>query len=69
MRLSIILDVCMYFYWIVFSIAEECAAYGIVKIIPPEGWNPPFCIDENSDIKFHTRLNNIHTLQVFFLYF
>lgn len=27
------------------SIAEEGSQYGIVKIIPPENWNPPFAVD------------------------
>ena len=27
------------------SISEEGRKYGIVKIIPPESWNPPFSID------------------------
>lgn len=27
------------------SIADEGRKYGIVKIIPPDSWNPPFSID------------------------
>ncbi|KAF1812331.1 PLU-1-domain-containing protein [Eremomyces bilateralis CBS 781.70] len=34
------------------SIAEEGRRYGIVKIIPPDTWNPPFTIDTE---KFHFR--------------
>ncbi|KAF2665460.1 PLU-1-domain-containing protein [Microthyrium microscopicum] len=34
------------------KIAEEGRKYGIVKIIPPEGWKPPFVVDSE---KFHFR--------------
>lgn len=27
------------------SIKDEAQKFGIVKIIPPEGWNPPFTVD------------------------
>jgi histone demethylase JARID1 len=34
------------------QIAEEGTKYGIVKIVPPEGWSPPFAIDTE---RFHFR--------------
>jgi len=46
------------------SIAEEGAEYGIVKIVPPDGWNPPLGISlEENKIKFDTRKQKIHRLQ------
>ena len=36
--------------------------YGIVKIVPPPDWRPPFAIDKQS-FKFHTRVQSINELQ------
>jgi histone demethylase JARID1 len=41
-------------------IAEK---YGVCKIVPPQGWNPPFCIDMESDKKFETKLQLLHHIQ------
>ena len=36
--------------------------YGIVKIVPPEGWRPPFAINKET-FKFSTRVQSINELQ------
>lgn len=41
-------------------IAEK---YGICKIVPPPGWNPPFSVDMNQTKKFQTKEQLIHRLQ------
>lgn len=41
-------------------IAEK---YGIAKIVPPEGWNPPFTLNAECDKKFQTKDQSIHRLQ------
>jgi len=41
-------------------IAEK---YGIAKIVPPSGWNPPFCVDMHSNKKFQTKEQHLHRLQ------
>uniref|UniRef100_A0A7S4IRS9 JmjC domain-containing protein n=1 Tax=Odontella aurita TaxID=265563 RepID=A0A7S4IRS9_9STRA len=41
-------------------IAEK---YGICKIVPPAGWNPPFSVDMNETKKFQTKEQLIHRLQ------
>lgn len=38
------------------------ARFGICKIVPPEGWAPPFAIDKRR-LKFPTRLQAVHQLQ------
>jgi [histone H3]-trimethyl-L-lysine4 demethylase len=43
------------------KIAEEGSKYGIVKIIPPEGWNPTFAIDTEVSI-FNLNLGNFNIL-------
>ena len=43
------------------KIRLEAEAFGIAKIIPPAGWNPPFALKE--DFKFSTRVQHIHRLQ------
>eukprot|EP00985_Skeletonema_marinoi_P019812 scaffold11489_cov78-Skeletonema_marinoi.AAC.4 len=42
------------------SVAEK---YGICKIVPPEGWNPPFSVDLDCPKKFQTKDQSIHRLQ------
>jgi len=42
------------------SVAEK---YGICKIVPPKGWNPPFALDVDSPKKFQTKDQSIHRLQ------
>lgn len=34
---------------------QEAEEYGICKIVPPEGWRPPFAIDREN-FKFNTRI-------------
>ncbi|RQM09965.1 hypothetical protein KXD40_002518 [Peronospora effusa] len=46
------------------NIEQEAARTGICKIIPPQGWKPPFAIDLDDDrVQFSTRKQNIHQLQ------
>lgn len=35
------------------KIAAEGSKYGIVKVIPPDNWNPPFAI--NTEVCHHSR--------------
>lgn len=42
------------------SVAEK---YGICKIVPPKGWNPPFSLDVDCPKKFQTKDQSIHRLQ------
>ncbi|KAK6339375.1 hypothetical protein TWF718_008795 [Orbilia javanica] len=44
------------------SIAEEGRKYGIVKIIPPDTWNPPFCIDTER-FHFKTRRQELNSVE------
>ncbi|KAK6201563.1 JmjC domain, hydroxylase-domain-containing protein [Scheffersomyces amazonensis] len=44
------------------DIAKLGAQYGIVKIVPPENWNPQFSISK--DFNFHTRLQRISDLGI-----
>jgi len=37
--------------------------YGICKIVPPAGWDPPFALDVDSDKTFSTKDQSIHRLQ------
>ena len=41
-------------------IAEK---YGICKIVPPAGWNPPFSVDMESEQKFQTKEQLLHRIQ------
>ena len=37
--------------------------YGILKVIPPEGWKPRFALDSDT-FKFHTRIQRLHELNL-----
>jgi len=37
--------------------------YGICKIVPPKGWNPPFALNVDCSKKFQTKDQSIHRLQ------
>jgi hypothetical protein len=41
-------------------IAEK---YGICKIVPPAGWDPPFSVDMESEQKFQTKEQLLHRIQ------
>ncbi|TDH69385.1 hypothetical protein CCR75_002814 [Bremia lactucae] len=46
------------------SIEQEASRTGICKIVPPQGWKPPFAIDfEDERLRFSTRTQRIHELQ------
>ena len=44
------------------SVQAECAAWGMCRIVPPAGWQPPFALD-STRFSFSTRLQSIHRLQ------
>jgi len=44
------------------SIRKEAIQWGICKIIPPEGWNPPMCADMQSQVQFETKRQSVHRL-------
>lgn len=44
------------------SIRETAEPYGMCRIVPPNGWNPPFAIDKRS-FTFPTRVQFLHELQ------
>lgn len=43
-------------------VRQHADTVGIAKIVPPEGWQPPFVIDKKR-LKFRTRLQSVHQLQ------
>lgn len=43
---------------------EGAQEYGCIKIIPPEGYNPPVPIDESSDQKLPTRFQTLQNLSM-----
>lgn len=43
-------------------IARDAKDYGICKIVPPEGWRPPFSIDTET-FRFKTRLQQLNSLE------
>lgn len=45
------------------SISKEAQACGIAKIVPPEGWAPPFAINKAA-FKFSSKIQAVHELQV-----
>ncbi|KAI2492684.1 transcription factor [Fragilaria crotonensis] len=45
------------------KIRPQAEKYGICKISPPKGWNPPFCVDMDSKKKFQTKEQLLHRLQ------
>jgi len=45
------------------SIKPIAEKYGICKIVPPKGWNPPFCVDMKSSQKFQTKEQLLWRLQ------
>ncbi|GMF40366.1 unnamed protein product [Phytophthora fragariaefolia] len=47
------------------NIESEARKTGISKIVPPQGWRPPFAVDfEDESVQFDTRKQKIHELQV-----
>ncbi|KIO30970.1 hypothetical protein M407DRAFT_222112 [Tulasnella calospora MUT 4182] len=44
------------------SISDRAKAYGICKIVPPEGWNMPFVIDTKT-FSFKTRLQRLNSIE------
>ncbi|CAL1375354.1 unnamed protein product [Linum trigynum] len=45
------------------KIRTEAERYGICRIVPPQGWSPPFAINSDS-FSFPTKTQAIHQLQV-----
>mmetsp|Transcript_33090 Transcript_33090/g.76256 ORF Transcript_33090/g.76256 Transcript_33090/m.76256 type:complete len:443 (-) Transcript_33090:927-2255(-) len=44
------------------SISPIARKFGICKIVPPKGWNPPMCVQVNSDKKFQTKRQHLHRI-------
>eukprot|EP01134_Creolimax_fragrantissima_P007358 CFRG7358T1 len=44
------------------TIRPVAETYGIARIIPPEGWKPPFCLDKQI-FKFETRIQHLNQLE------
>lgn len=44
------------------SIQPIAEPFGICRVVPPEGWKPPFALDKDS-FKFPTRVQCVHALQ------
>ena len=53
-------DPCAY----IASIRPSAERYGICKVVPPAGWNPPCTLEARmaSSVKYKTRLQALHTL-------
>ncbi|CDR99813.1 regulator Ustilago maydis 1 protein (Rum1) [Sporisorium scitamineum] len=54
-------DPMKYISWIADPQGGNGKAYGIVKIIPPEGWNPECVLDEQT-FRFRTRVQRLNSL-------
>jgi hypothetical protein len=53
-----------YLIWFMsIRIRREAEPFGICKIIPPHGWNPPFMVDFENSIQFKTKHQKINELQ------
>ncbi|GAA6012387.1 hypothetical protein JCM11491_004316 [Sporobolomyces phaffii] len=44
------------------KIAPEAKQYGICKIVPPQGWRPPFAIDSET-FRFKTRVQQLNSME------
>ncbi|KAJ2744556.1 hypothetical protein GGI20_002873 [Coemansia sp. BCRC 34301] len=44
------------------KIRPEAEASGLCKIVPPEGWNPPFALD-TTKFRFRTRVQQLNSLE------
>lgn len=45
------------------SIRPLAEKFGICKIVPPKGWDPPFCVDMKSSKEFQTKKQMLHRIQ------
>ncbi|KAJ1041154.1 hypothetical protein NDA14_007461 [Ustilago hordei] len=54
-------DPMKYISWIANPQGGNGKAYGIVKIVPPEGWNPDCVLDEQT-FRFRTRVQRLNSL-------
>jgi len=45
------------------SIRAEGERYGIVRIVPPASWKPPFSLPNKDALRFPTRIQALHELQ------
>mmetsp|Transcript_10156 Transcript_10156/g.12872 ORF Transcript_10156/g.12872 Transcript_10156/m.12872 type:complete len:692 (-) Transcript_10156:313-2388(-) len=45
------------------KIRPTAEKYGICKIVPPSGWDPPFSVDMNSKKEFQTKEQLLHRIQ------
>lgn len=48
------------------SIEAEARNYGVVKVVPPKGWNPPVAMSPQSELgrRFETKRQAVNRLQV-----
>ncbi|MCO5585025.1 hypothetical protein L7F22_038957 [Adiantum nelumboides] len=54
-------DPLRYIKWVGEPEGGNGKAFGIVKIVPPEGWNPPFVLDQER-FRFRTRVQKLNSL-------
>ena len=54
-------DPLRYIAWTAAPDGGNGAAYGIVKIVPPEGWRPDFVVDQNQ-FRFRTRVQRLNEI-------